>query len=275
MTRKKPHQKDLRQQTLGQTEPSGPSIIPLIGLAGGIGSGKSLLASELAKLGCALIDADKLAKQLRDLPRTREILRAKLGDSIFGKDGVIDEKALSELVFSPQSTKNALDILNSIVHPLVIAKCLELIEQYRQEGRAKAIVLDAPLLFEAGLDSHCDAVIFVNADDALRSRRVQDQRRWSRDKWADIEKKQISLDKKRALSDYIVENSSSKIDLRCQIQQLFPRILGKTSSGERSKLLSSTFAGPPETALGALGENGEKVSKTLRPNREQQKKQGR
>ncbi|NIA06109.1 MAG: dephospho-CoA kinase [Actinobacteria bacterium] len=210
--------------------------IPVIGLAGGIGSGKTLVAEQLAQMGCVVIDVDRLAKQLRDLPQTLKAIRLALGDQFFSKDGQIDDKSLAEHVFGSSTGNNSdspLARLNSIVHPLVVRRCRELIEQHRCQKDCPAIVLDAPLLFEARLDSCCDAVIFVQADPAVRSLRVRTNRGWSEKQWQLREKAQILLDKKRDMSDYIVENNSSKIDLRCHIQRLFPRILGKTSGVQR------------------------------------------
>ncbi len=207
-------------------------IMPIIGLAGGIGSGKSLVAGELGQMGCAVIDVDRLAKQLRDLPQTRQALRQGLGGAIFTEDGQIDEKALSELVFTPteQQKDTPLARLNAIVHPLVVAKCRRLIDQYRRQGGPKALILDAPLLFEAGLGHCCDAVIFVASQPHIRCRRVQDQRSWTEIDWARREKNQIPLDKWLEMSDHVIYNNASKADLRCHLQRLFSRILGETSS---------------------------------------------
>ena len=219
---------------------SGPGqvrqTVPVIGLAGGIGSGKTLAASELAQMGCAVIDVDRLAKELRDLPQTRQALGRSLGDQIFAEDGQIDDKALAELVFrSSGQARNDSDLarLNAVVHPLVADKCRELIKQYRRQEALAAVVLDAPLLFEASLDRYCDVIIFIRSDSAVRSGRVQNQRGWNEKQWSQREKAQIILDKKRDMSDYIVDNNSSKIDLRCHIQKLFPRILGTTASVKR------------------------------------------
>ena len=207
--------------------------IPVIGLAGGIGSGKSLVAAEFGQLGCAVIDVDSLAKEMRDLPGTRQALGERFGEEIFGKDGEIDERALAELVFGSfddKGDKGALAKLNAIVHPLVEARCRELIEEYRGEGGVQAVVLDAPLLFEAGLESYCEAVVFVASEAAERSQRVEAQRGWEKKEWLRREKTQIPLDKKRKMSDYIVGNNSSKTDLRCHIRSLLSQILGKTRS---------------------------------------------
>ena len=121
--------------------------VPVIGLAGGIGSGKSLVAKELAQMDCAVIDADKLAKQQRDLPQTRQALQKAFGEAIFREDGQIDEKALAELIFVPEGqagSGSALGRLNQIVHPLVVDKCEELIGHYQGEKGLKAVILDAP-----------------------------------------------------------------------------------------------------------------------------------
>ena len=229
------------------------AFVPVIGLAGGIGSGKSLVASELGKLGCAVIDVDRLAKQMRDLPATRQVLRERLGEDIFTKDGQIDEKALAELVFGSEARegdKRAMQELNAIIHPLVKAKCREMIDDYRQAGKVPAVVLDAPLLFEAGLQNCCETVIFIACDPDKRSQRVQTQRGWDETAWLQREKTQILLDKKLQMSDYTVENNSSKTDLRCHIRSLLSQILGKTRSIGRSVQSSDVFNEPQNVAFG-------------------------
>ena len=208
----------------------------VIGLAGGIGSGKSFVARQLGQMGCAVIDVDLLAKDLRDLPGTREALGQSFGEAIFRKDGKIDEKALSELVFagSEEEEGGPLAKLNAIIYPLVIAEVGRLIEQYRRLRGAKALVLDAPLLFEAGLEACCDAVIFVSSEPSTRARRVLEQRGWSERDWARREKTQIPLDKKLDMSDYVVDNDSVEVDLCCHLQRLFSRILGEAGTIQRS-----------------------------------------
>ena len=227
--------KKIEKNRSGKASPA-PVSMPVIGLAGGIGSGKSLVACQLGQMGCAVIDVDRLAKQLRDLPQTREALRQSLGEAIFAKDGQIDEKALSKLVFAPaeQQEESPLARLNAIIHPLVITEVRRLIDQYRGSASPKALILDAPLLFEAGLEACCEAVIFVTSEPATRAQRVRQQRGWSERDWARREKTQIPLNKKLDMSDYIVDNSYSEVDLRCHLQRLFSRILGETSSIQRS-----------------------------------------
>ena len=208
----------------------GEGLTPVIGLAGGVGSGKSLVGQELAVMGCAVIDVDCLAKQVRNEPKVLEEIRSALGGEFFDENGRIDDNCLAELVFGSDTVvagASALARLNGIVHPLVISRCRELIEDYRGQKALPAIVLDAPLLFETELGSCCDAVIFVQAQAGIRRQRVAKERGWSEKQWQQREKSQILLDKKADMSDYIVENNSSKTDLRCHIQELFPRILGK------------------------------------------------
>ena len=216
----------------------GEGLTPVIGLAGGIGSGKSLVGQELAAMGCAVIDGDRLAKQVRNEPEVLEEIRGALGGEFFDEDGAIDDKCLAEHVFGGTGEASALARLNGIVHPLVINRCREMIEEYRVEKACPAIVLDAALLFETELGSWCDAVIFVAAKAEIRSQRVAQKRGWSEKQWQDREKSQILLDKKANMSDYIVENNSSKTDLRCHIQELFPRILGKIDDVQRKARVS-------------------------------------
>ena len=240
-----------------ETPPRPQGLIPVIGLAGGIGSGKTLVARQLAQMGCVVIDVDHLAKQLRDLPVNLQAIRESLGNQVFTKDGRIDDNSLAELIFRSASDDNSdspLARLNAIVHPLVVHRCRELIEQYRCQKDFPAVVLDAPLLFEAHLDTCCDAVIFVQADPATRSRRVQAERGWNKKHWQQREKAQILLDKKAEMSDYILENNSSKTDLRCHIQRLFPRILGKTSGVQRKAWPSKALTEHSDAGSRQFGE---------------------
>ncbi|MCK4850129.1 MAG: dephospho-CoA kinase [Phycisphaerae bacterium] len=253
------------------------STMPVIGLAGGIGSGKTLVANQLGQMGAAVIDVDRLAKQLRDLPQTRQALRQSLGEAIFTEDGQIDEKALSELVFAPtqQQKDSPLARLNAIVHPLVVAKCRRLIDQYRRQEGPKALILDAPLLFEAGLETCCDAVIFVTSQPRSRSQRVQAHRGWTENNWARREKTQIPLDKKLEMSDYSVDNNSSKTDLRCHLQRLLSRILGKTSSIQRSSVEPCGLPGKHKhRKLRSAENNGVKVRRTPKMHETQEKDGG-
>ena len=89
---------------------------------------------------------------------------------------------------------------------------LRLIEQYESDARCRFIVLDSPLLLEAGLDRDCEAIVFVDSSDEVRKSRVQRTRGWQSSEWIAREKSQITLDKKRKKADYVVANNSSDLN---------------------------------------------------------------
>ena len=120
-----------------------PEKKPIIGILGGIGSGKSTVASEFAKLGCKVIDADRIAHELLDRQDVREEIIASFGRAVLDSAGNIDREKLAEVVFA---NGGKLSALNRVVHPLVLAGAERLIEQYNHQGEVAAIVLDIPLL---------------------------------------------------------------------------------------------------------------------------------
>ena len=128
---------------------------------GGIGSEKSAVAAEFAKLGCKVIDADKIAHELLDRKTVKEEIVGLFGEAVLDSSGRIEHKKLAGVVFE---SGDKLDSLNRVIHPLVLARAEELIEQYNQQNQVKAIVLDMPLLVEVGWAKRCDRLIFVGCE---------------------------------------------------------------------------------------------------------------
>ena len=143
---------------------------PIIGILGGIGSGKSTVASEFAKLGCAVVDADKIAHRLLDEAGVREEIVGLFGQQIVDPAGKIDRGKLAKVVFADAEK---LLLLNKTVHPLVLKETEQLIRRHNGQSRVKAIVLDMPLLLEAGWKKRCDRLIFVECDPQIRAARAQ------------------------------------------------------------------------------------------------------
>lgn len=196
-------------------------IKPVIGLAGGIGAGKSLVADEFARLGCEVIDGDAIGHELLSLPEVCQMLRHQWGDGIFNPDGSVNRQALGRIVFDD---RDALDRLNGILHPLIRRRIEERIAMADRNAAVPAIVLDAAVLFEAKWDDLCTHLVFVQAPGDSRAARVV-QRGWDRRTWASRENSQISLDKKAARCQYSIDNSSSEFYLREQVHQLFRQLV--------------------------------------------------
>jgi dephospho-CoA kinase len=185
---------------------------PVIGILGGIGSGKSTVAAELGRLGCAVIDADKLAKDALEVAVLREAVVARFGAGIVTPGGQIDRAALAKIVFSD---REKLSILTNIIHPWVLTQTQALIEAYEKQ-HYKAIVLDVPLLAEVGWEKYCDVMIFVRASEqtryargALRGLGPEDIRK--------RENFQISLDNKARMAEYTINNNSDLSELAQQV----------------------------------------------------------
>lgn len=141
---------------------------PVIGLTGPTGAGKSTVAAAFRKLGCAVIDADALAREAVSDPECLAALAAAFGGDIVAPDGSLDRRRLAGRAFSgPEQTQR----LNRITHPVILKRALRRIAELKQSAAA-AVVLDAALLFESGADSLCDTTVAVTAPPASRLRRI-------------------------------------------------------------------------------------------------------
>ena len=194
---------------------------PIIGILGGIGSGKSTVAAEFAKLGCKVIDADKIAHELLDEPSVKEKVVGLFGRSILNPEGKIDREKLAEVVFADSEK---LSLLNAIIHPLVLQRAEEIIEQYNRQNQVKAIMLDMPLLVEVGWDKRCDKLIFVDCEKKLRLDRAK-KLGFDKNQVKIRENFQISLDNKANLADNTIENNSDFSVLAKQVVNIFSYIM--------------------------------------------------
>ena len=194
---------------------------PIIGILGGIGSGKSTAAAEFAKLGCKVIDADKIAHELLDEPSVKEKVVGLFGRSILNPEGKIDREKLAEVVFADA---DKLSLINEIIHPLVLQRAGELIKQYDCQKQVKAIVLDMPLLVEVGWDKRCDKLIFVDCEQKLRLDRAK-KLGFDKNQVKIRENFQISLDNKANLADNTIENNSDFSVLAKQVVNIFSYIM--------------------------------------------------
>ncbi len=199
---------------------------PIIGILGGIGSGKSSVARALEDLGCAVIDADQLAHKLLDAPVIQQKILTIFGSSVQSNDQSIDRAALGALVFSDAT---ALEQLNQIIHPPVLAQTESLITQYQRIPEVKAIALDMPLLVEVGWDKRCDHIIFVDSSPEHRRQRIQKKASFSEQQWEKRENSQISLDSKQQLADTTVSNNSDFSALVKQVSKFFTKVVNVES----------------------------------------------
>jgi len=199
-----------------------PRTKPIIGILGGVASGKSTVAAEFARLGCKVIDADKIAHELLEGKDVKDNVVSVFGKVILDSGGEIDRTKLGDIVFADGGK---LSSLNKILHPLVLARTEQLIEQYSQENRVKAIVLDMPLLVEVGWARRCDRLIFVGCKRKLRVDRAKKIGIMIENQLKILENFQISLDSKAAIADNTVDNNSDFSGLAKQVADIFSQIV--------------------------------------------------
>ena len=196
----------------------------MIGILGGMYSGKSTVAAELAKLGCAVIDADSISHQLLEEKDVLKKIVRVFGKGILDDKGKISRSALANRVFGDPAK---LETLTGILHPLIMARVEQLIAQCGPQPAVRAIVLDIPLLVEIGWEKRCDHIIFVDCAPPLRLERAKKTGVFDTDQLKIRENLQISLDKKKRIADNIVDNNSDLSGLSKQIACIFSTIVDK------------------------------------------------
>ncbi len=195
---------------------------PVIGLAGGIGSGKSFVAQALAAQGCGIIDSDAVAHQVLSQPEVAAQLAQWWGPLVLNDQGLADRKKIAQRVFNDQASLNQ---LNGLIHPAVQRLREERSMELGKNPAIRAIVWDTPLLYETGLNRDCDAVIFVKAPYEQRLARVAATRHWTQEQLKKRENLQISLDNKEKLADYVLDNSGQEAQTLRHLHQILSQIL--------------------------------------------------
>jgi dephospho-CoA kinase len=200
--------------------------VPLIGIAGGIASGKSLVTEQLQALGAAVIVADQTAHEVLKQAEVKLAARERWGDEIFGPDGEIDRARLGKIVFAPTSQGPVeLEYLEQLVHPRVRQIIHHQIEELARLPQTQAIVLDVPLLFESGWDHSCDTIVFVDAPREVRVSRAA-ERGWTSEEFDRREATQDSISSKRERSSVVIDNSGTKQATRVQVDRFWQSLSG-------------------------------------------------
>ena len=189
----------------------------VIGLLGGVASGKSLVARLLVQQGAGLLDADRAGHEVLRLPRIEAAAKERWGKDIFGGDGRIDRAVLGRIVFAgPPEGPRERTYLEQLTHPEIGRRLKQQSEAMVASGTA-AVVLDAPLLLESGWDRLCEELVFVDAPVDVRLARAA-ARGWDKEDFWAREAVQESLDQKRGRADVTIDNSGSPEQTRAQIE---------------------------------------------------------
>ena len=186
----------------------------VIGLVGGIGSGKSAVAAELVKHGGWLINADQNGHDALAQPDIKQRVVARFGQDVVDAHGEIDRRKLGAWVFADERELRALE---AIVFPYIGERIRAEIDRAQGKDDVRFIVLDAAVMLEAGWSGVCDKLIFVDAPRDLRLERVRRQRGWSEADLQAREALQLPLEKKRRRADVVIDNHATSEALTAQV----------------------------------------------------------
>lgn len=188
----------------------------VVGLIGGIGSGKSAAAEAFVQRGARAVNADRLGHEALRQPEVRDAIVALWGSDLLTAEDAIDRRKLAGIVFGDPAE---LAKLEALTHPWITRRIEEEITRAGEDGVA-LVVLDAAVLLEAGWHNVCDRLVYVDAPPEVRLARVTGGRGWSGDDWQAREAAQLPLTQKHARADHVLENSSTLEHLGRQVDDL-------------------------------------------------------
>jgi dephospho-CoA kinase len=195
--------------------------VVVIGITGGIASGKSLVAQQLGQFGAVVLDADRVGHEVLREPPVRAALIARWGTGILDTAGEVRRRVVAERVFAPPPDgPRELAFLEHWTHPRITERIGQQLRELRHRGDIRAVVLDAPVLYKAGWDVYCDVILFVEADAAVRADRAR-QRGWSESQWRAREAAQPTLDFQQAQASVVLDNSGSPEQLLAQLAEFW------------------------------------------------------
>lgn len=189
----------------------------LVGLTGGIGSGKSTVARMLAERGAVVLDADSFARDAvaAGTPGFRAVVE-RFGEEVVDPDGALDRRALAAVVFADDGARRDLE---AIVHPTVSRRLVQAIEAHA--GTDGILVVDSPLLVETGHGGSVQLLVVVTAPEEAQFERLAGNRGMSADEVRVRMAAQMSIEEKAAMADVVLDNDGDLLDLERQVERLW------------------------------------------------------
>ena len=195
----------------------------IIGLVGGVASGKSLVAEQLRQLGAAVLDGDRAGHEVLREPDVRAAIVERFGASVLDADGEVDRRAVGRIVFAPPPDGPPhLEWLEQLTHPRIIERLERQAEELTRSG-TKAAVLDAPVMLKGGWHKMCNSILFIDAPRELRLERAK-TRGWTEDDFVRREAAQEPIERKRAFAEAEIDNSGAPEATFEQIKQYWTTI---------------------------------------------------
>ena len=193
----------------------------VIGILGGVASGKSLVSRQLVALGARLLDADRAGHEVLYEEKVKQAIRERWGDAVFNELGEVNRSAVANIVFAPEPHgPGELTFLEQLTHPRIREKLNTIIATERAAGVTPAMVLDAPVMLKSGWDTICDRVLFVDANRTHRLERAR-ARGWSEADFDAREAAQVPLETKRQRADALIRNNGTQEETREQVEQFW------------------------------------------------------
>ncbi len=212
---------------MGHPEVWGPAggRLLIVGLTGGIASGKSEVDRELERLGLPVVDADALARQVVEPGTlTYETLVRRFGDCVLDEHRCVDRAALASIVFGDEEK---LVLLNSITHPAIFQEMMRRVAERAEtlgDGEVPAIVLDAALIVDVGVTGVFDLIVVVIADEETRVRRMTSERGMAEAEARERIAAQAPDSERQSTADIVIENDSTIEELHRRVSEAFERI---------------------------------------------------
>ncbi|MGH9969893.1 MAG: dephospho-CoA kinase [Pyrinomonadaceae bacterium] len=203
-----------------------------VGLTGSIGVGKSYVGAVLSELGCHVIDADETAREVVALgsPGLRAVVQA-FGDKMLQQDGTLDRQKLGALVFADEEKRN---ILNATLHPHIIARQDERLQEWAAEDPSGIAVVDAALMIESGRYKRFDKLIVVHCRPEVQLERVMSRNNLTREEAERRINAQMPQEEKKEFADYLIDSSDGFAPTRRRTEEIYREL--RREVGKRAKL---------------------------------------
>lgn len=195
----------------------------VIGIAGGIASGKSFVTSLFEKLGSVALDADRLGHTLLRDQSVVELIERNWGRKVLREDGSVDRSKLAKIVFA-ENGGDDLRKLEQITHPRIRKQIEEQISHLKTTKQYPAVILDAPVMFKSGWSEICDVIVFVETDESIRIQRAK-ERGWTREEYQKRESNQFPLSEKKRLSTFTIDNNHSMEHVFTQVKSIWNQLI--------------------------------------------------
>jgi dephospho-CoA kinase len=194
----------------------------VVGLTGGIASGKSMVARMFVELGARLVDADLLARQVVEPGKPAwGAIADHFGEGVLNPDRTLNREKLGEIIFRDPDERQ---VLNAITHPRIGAEMLDLIQRFQREGAA-VVLIDAALLLESPATNWIRPVVVVTAEEEVRAERIMERDGLSREQALARIRSQMREDERKTRADYVIDNSGALEELKRRVEEVWIELL--------------------------------------------------